>query len=94
MLGCGARVRIIALPHVRCACGSACGKVLEVCVRKCVRTGIFSKCDLRSHFLTCSDVKSKKNKPIFIRSVLKVGSIYEKSGSFDFQLVFKHQNYS
>ena len=29
MLGCGAHVRIIALPHVRCACG----KVLEVCVR-------------------------------------------------------------
>ena len=25
MLGCGAHVRIIALPHVRCACGSACG---------------------------------------------------------------------
>ena len=24
MLGCGAHVRIIALPHVRCACGSAC----------------------------------------------------------------------
>ena len=33
MLGCGAHVRIIALPHVRCACESACGKVLEVCVR-------------------------------------------------------------
>ena len=27
MLGCGAHVRKIALPHVRCACGSACGKV-------------------------------------------------------------------
>ena len=25
ILGCGAHVHIIALPHVRCACGSACG---------------------------------------------------------------------
>ena len=33
MLGCGAHVRIIALPHVRCACGSACGKGLKLCVR-------------------------------------------------------------
>ena len=41
MLGCGAHVRIIALPHVRCACGSACGKGLELCVRKCVRMGDF-----------------------------------------------------
>ena len=40
MLGCGALVRIIALPHVRCACRSACGKGFELCVRKCVRMGI------------------------------------------------------
>ena len=34
MLGCGAHVRIIALPHVRCACG----KGLKLCVRcACVR---------------------------------------------------------
>ena len=32
-LGCGAHVRIIALPHVRCACGSVCRKGLELCVR-------------------------------------------------------------
>ena len=25
MLGCGAHVRKIALPHMRCACGRACG---------------------------------------------------------------------
>ena len=53
MLGCGAHVRIIALPHVRCACGSACGKDLELCVRKCVRMSIFWTCDVRSHFFTC-----------------------------------------
>ena len=38
MLGCGAHVRIIVLPHVRCACESVCGKVfasskLELCFR-------------------------------------------------------------
>ena len=58
MLGCGAHVRIIALPHVRCACGSACGKGFELCVRKCVRMGNFQRaiCDrtflpvLRTYF--------------------------------------------
>ena len=47
MLGCGAHVRKIALPHVRCACESACGRQsLEVRV-KCVRVGIFqgAMCD-------------------------------------------------
>ena len=53
MLGCCAHVRIIALPHVRCACGSACGKGPELCVRKYVRMGIFLTCDLRLHFFTC-----------------------------------------
>ena len=33
MLGCGAHVRIIALPHVRCACGKAFKTVRAVCVR-------------------------------------------------------------
>ena len=37
-LGCGAHVRIIAPPHVRCACESACEKHSEMCVRyACVR---------------------------------------------------------
>ena len=47
MLGCGAHVRKIALSHVRCACGSACGKGLEMCVRKCVRMGKYQSaiCD-------------------------------------------------
>ena len=53
MLVCAAHVRIIALPHVRCACRSACGKGFELCVRKCVRMGNFLACDLRSHFFTC-----------------------------------------
>ena len=51
MLGCGAHVRIIALSHVRCACGSACGKGLELCVRKCVRMGIFQSVICDSTFL-------------------------------------------
>ena len=39
MLGCGAHVRIIALSHVRCACGSACEMHSGMCVRcACVRT--------------------------------------------------------
>ena len=54
MLGCGAHVRIIALPHVRCACRSACGKGFELCVRKYVRAAIFLTCDLRSHFYNCT----------------------------------------
>ena len=37
MLGCGAHVRIIALPHVRCACGSACGKGFATVCAMCVR---------------------------------------------------------
>ena len=37
MLGCGAHVRIIALPHVRCACGSACGKAFKTVRAVCVR---------------------------------------------------------
>ena len=55
MLGCGAHVRKIALSHVRCACGSACGKGLEMCVRKCVRMGNFqcAICD-RTFLLVCT----------------------------------------
>ena len=47
MLGCGAHVRIITLSHVRLSCGSACGKGLELCVRKCVGMGNFRRaiCD-------------------------------------------------
>ena len=33
MLGCGAHVRKIALPHVRCACGKVFGTVRAMCVR-------------------------------------------------------------
>ena len=33
MLGCDAHVRIIALSHVRCACGSVFGTVRAMCVR-------------------------------------------------------------
>ena len=58
MLGCGAHVRIIALPHVRCACGSACGKVFRTVRAMCVRCAcvqlIFgrAKCDHTfAHFL-------------------------------------------
>ena len=36
MLGCGANVRIIALPHVRCACGMGFGNVRVMCVRTAV----------------------------------------------------------
>ena len=47
MLGCGAHVRIIALPHVRCACGSACGKVFGTVRAMCVRAAGFwrAMCD-------------------------------------------------
>ena len=47
MLGCGAHVRIIALLHVRCACGSACGKVFETVCAMCVRAADFGRamCD-------------------------------------------------
>ena len=54
MLGCGAHVRIIALPHVRCACGSACGKVFGTVRAMCVRMARFWVCDVRSQFYTCS----------------------------------------
>ena len=38
MLGCGAHVRKIALPHVRCACEVRAERFLELCVRcACVR---------------------------------------------------------
>ena len=43
MLGCGAHVRKIALPHVRCACGSACGKVFETVCAMCVRVAHFGR---------------------------------------------------
>ena len=47
MLGCGAHVRIIALPHVQCACGSACGKVFKPACAMCVRAADFGRamCD-------------------------------------------------
>ena len=47
MLGCGAYVRIIALPHVRCACGSACGKGFETVCAMCVHVALFGRvmCD-------------------------------------------------
>ena len=47
MLGCGAHVRKIALPHVRCACGSACGKAFETVRAMCVRVAHFRRamCD-------------------------------------------------
>ena len=47
MLGCGAHVRIIALPHVRCACGSACGKAFETVRAMCVPVARFGRamCD-------------------------------------------------
>ena len=54
MLGCGAHVRIIALPHVRCACGSACGKVFGTVRAMCVRAARFwhAMCDPTfAHFL-------------------------------------------
>ena len=54
MLGCGAHVRIIALPHVRCACGSACGKVFGTVRALCVRAPLFwrAMCDCTfAHFL-------------------------------------------
>ena len=43
MLGCGAHVRIIALPHVRCACGSACGKVFKTACAMCVHAADFGR---------------------------------------------------
>ena len=51
MLGCGAHVRKIALPHVRCACGSACGKVFWTVRAKCVRVARFGRamCDRTFH---------------------------------------------
>ena len=52
MLGCGAHVRKIALPHVRCACGSACGKAFGTVRAMCVRAAGFLECDVRSHFCT------------------------------------------
>ena len=54
MLGCGAHVRKIALPHVRCACGSACGKVFWTVSAMCVRAARFwrAMCDRTlAHFL-------------------------------------------
>ena len=55
MLGCGAHVRIIALPHVRCACGSTCEKHFEMCVR-CVCVQLVFCCAMYdrtfAHFLT------------------------------------------
>ena len=61
MLGCSAHVRVIALPHVRCACESACRKGLELCVRKCVRMGNFSLsiCD-RTFLLLCLSIYHRK----------------------------------
>ena len=43
MLGCGAHVRNIAPPHVRCACG----KVFETVCAMCVRAADFGRamCD-------------------------------------------------
>ena len=58
MLGCGAHVRKIALPHVRCACGSACGKGLKLCVRcACVQLNFGrAMCDRTfAHFLEQND---------------------------------------
>ena len=51
MLGCGALVRNIAPPHVRCVCGSACGRTSLKVRAKCVRVGIFhgAMCDRTSH---------------------------------------------
>ena len=49
MLGCGAHVRIIALPHVRCACGKVFGTV---------RVALFWLCDVRSHFCTLIVLKT------------------------------------
>ena len=51
MLGCGAHVREIALPHVRCACGSACGKAFETVRAMCVRVARFGRamCDRTFH---------------------------------------------
>ena len=71
MLGCGAHVRKIALPHVRCACG----KGLELCVRKCVRMGIILMCDLRSHFFTCFTILKTlvhSFKPKMIKRILSI----------------------
>ena len=52
MLGCGAHVRKIALPHVRCACGSVCRKAFGTVRVMCVRAAGFWECDVRSHFCT------------------------------------------
>ena len=57
MLGCGAHVRKIALPHVRCACGSACGKAFGTVRAMCVRAACFWVCDVRSHFCTLFGTK-------------------------------------
>ena len=47
MLGCDAHVRIIALSHVRCVCGSECGKVFGTVRAMCVRAACFGRamCD-------------------------------------------------
>ena len=45
-------VHIIALPHVRCACGSACGKGIATLCAMCVRAADFLVCDVRLHFCT------------------------------------------
>ena len=60
MLGCGAHVRKIALPHVRCACESACGKGLKLCVQcACVRLVLgCAMCDHTfAHFLQQNGLK-------------------------------------
>ena len=51
MLGCGAHVRNIALSHVRCACGSACGSLSLKVRAKCVRVDICygAMCDRTFH---------------------------------------------
>ena len=66
MLGCGAHVRIIALPHVRCACGSACGKVFGTVRAMCVRVAGFGVCDVQSHFCTLFWTKGQDLERLFL----------------------------
>ena len=60
MLGCGAHVRKIALSHVRCACGSACGSLSLKVRAKCVHVDIFQGAMCDRTFFTLFQMKISK----------------------------------
>ena len=89
MLGCGAHVRIIALPHVRCACGSVCEKSFWTVCAMCVRAALFRPCDVRSHFSTlCGKTGHKWPKISILFVIFKLVNVY----SYIFDAISHHQN--